>query len=241
MLGSGAEARFAVLAKRVFGVSMSAAYFHSFELPSETIKGIRPLWEQRRYSDVIFKHPVVGKSVLDIGAWDGYFSFEAEKRGASRVLATDHFCWSGPGWGTKDGFNHVHRVTGSKVESLDVDVFDLDPEKHGTFDVTMLLGVIYHLTDPFGGLKKAASVTGDCLIVETHTDMNNTRKPVMRYYLGSELNGDPTNFWGPNRLCLENMLRELGFTRFDSWFYPSAKRRWLPWNQRGRLIMHAWR
>lgn len=36
---------------------------------------------------------LVGKSVLDIGAWDGFFSFEAERRGASRVVALDHFVW----------------------------------------------------------------------------------------------------------------------------------------------------
>ena len=54
----------------------------------ETFKGI---------AERVFKHGVEGKSVLDIGAWDGFFSFEAERRGASRVLATDHFCWSGPG------------------------------------------------------------------------------------------------------------------------------------------------
>jgi tRNA (mo5U34)-methyltransferase len=34
-----------------------------------------------------------GKSVLDIGAWDGFFSYEAERRGASRVVALDHFVW----------------------------------------------------------------------------------------------------------------------------------------------------
>ena len=48
---------------------------------------------------------LTGKSVLDIGAWDGFFSFQAERNGAKRVLATDHFCWSGPGWGTKAGFD----------------------------------------------------------------------------------------------------------------------------------------
>jgi len=36
-----------------------------------------------------------GVTVLDIGAWDGFFSFEAERRGAKRVLATDSFCWGG--------------------------------------------------------------------------------------------------------------------------------------------------
>ena len=41
-----------------------------------------------------------GKNVLDIGAWDGFFSFEAKRRGASRVLAIDSFCWEAEeGWG----------------------------------------------------------------------------------------------------------------------------------------------
>jgi tRNA (mo5U34)-methyltransferase len=35
-----------------------------------------------------------GKSVLDIGAWDGFFSFTAEKLGAGKVLALDHYVWS---------------------------------------------------------------------------------------------------------------------------------------------------
>lgn len=34
-----------------------------------------------------------GRSVLDIGAWDGYYSFLAERRGASRVVALDHYVW----------------------------------------------------------------------------------------------------------------------------------------------------
>ena len=37
---------------------------------------------------------LTGKSVLDIGAWDGYFSFAAERRGAERVVALDHYTWS---------------------------------------------------------------------------------------------------------------------------------------------------
>jgi tRNA (mo5U34)-methyltransferase len=35
-----------------------------------------------------------GKSVLDIGAWDGFYTFEAERRGAKRVVALDHYVWS---------------------------------------------------------------------------------------------------------------------------------------------------
>ena len=36
---------------------------------------------------------VSGRSVLDIGAWDGKFSFLAEKAGATRVVALDHYAW----------------------------------------------------------------------------------------------------------------------------------------------------
>ena len=35
-----------------------------------------------------------GRSVIDIGAYDGYFSFEAERRGARRVVASDHWAWT---------------------------------------------------------------------------------------------------------------------------------------------------
>jgi tRNA (mo5U34)-methyltransferase len=36
---------------------------------------------------------VRGKSVLDIGAWDGKYSFQAEAAGATRVVALDHYVW----------------------------------------------------------------------------------------------------------------------------------------------------
>jgi tRNA (mo5U34)-methyltransferase len=36
---------------------------------------------------------VRGKSVLDIGAWDGKYSFQAEAAGAARVVALDHYVW----------------------------------------------------------------------------------------------------------------------------------------------------
>src|SRR5258706_6059935 len=36
---------------------------------------------------------MAGGSVLDVGAWDGYYSFLAERRGAARVVALDHYVW----------------------------------------------------------------------------------------------------------------------------------------------------
>src|SRR5262245_13949026 len=68
---------------------------------------------------------LAGKSVLDIGTYDGFFAFEAERRGAARVLATDHMCWHMTGMGTKEGFDLVKEALASRVEDLDIAVEDL--------------------------------------------------------------------------------------------------------------------
>ena len=152
-----------------------------------------------------------GKSVLDIGAWDGFFSFECERRGAARVVAADHFSWHGRGWGTKAGFALAREALSSRVEDIDIDVMDLGPERVGTFDVVLFLGVLYHLRHPFLALERVASVTRDYLIVETVVDLVGFARPAMAFYPGRELNHDPTNWWGPNIPAVVGMLENLGF------------------------------
>jgi tRNA (mo5U34)-methyltransferase len=152
-----------------------------------------------------------GLTVLDIGAWDGFFSFECERRGAARVVAADHFSWHGPGWGTKAGFMLAREALGSRVEDIDIDVMDLSPERVGTFDVVLFLGVLYHLRHPFLALERVASVTRDRLILETVVDLVGLQRPAMAFYPGRELNNDPTNWWGPNIPAVQGMLETLGF------------------------------
>src|SRR5712671_3378036 len=101
-----------------------------------------------------------GKSVLDVGAWDGFFSFDAERRGAKRVLATDSYSWNGShDWGDKRGFNLAREVMGSKVEDQDIDVLELSPERVGAFDIVLFLGVLYHMRHPMLSVERVASVT----------------------------------------------------------------------------------
>jgi tRNA (mo5U34)-methyltransferase len=152
-----------------------------------------------------------GLSVLDVGAWDGFFSFEAERRGAARVLATDDFCWNGDGWGTKAGFDLAHRTLDSRVESKEIAVLDLSPDRVGTFDLVLFLGVLYHMKHPLLSLERIASVTGRQLILETGTDMTWFRKPLLAYYPQDEAAGDDTNCCGPNPTAVVAMLRTAGF------------------------------
>ncbi len=197
-----------------------------------------------------------GKSVLDIGAWDGFYSFEAERRGAARVLATDSFSWGGGGWGTKAGFTLARKALGSRIEDLYIDVLDLSPDRVGTFDVVLCLGVLYHVRHPLLMLERVFSVTGGQLILETHVDLLWTRRPAIAFYPNDELHRDPTNWCGPNPRAVEAMLRTVGFRRVAKIsespsrlhrlaYAPLDARRTgapiLAQAQRTRMVFHAWR
>ena len=67
-------------------------WFHSVDLGDGLVtRGIATENEVLRAPGAI--PSVVDKTVLDIGAWDGKYSFEAERAGAARVVALDHFVW----------------------------------------------------------------------------------------------------------------------------------------------------
>lgn len=224
-------------------------WFHSFDFgDGDIISGIKPLDALRKEADLVFNEDLAGKSVLDIGAWDGFFSFEAERRGAARVVATDHFSWSGPGWANRSGFDYIHQRLSSSVEAIDVDISDLPKLGLGQFDVVLFLGVFYHLKDPYVGLETAAQMTADHLVVETATALPRQTLPAMRLYAPGELGNDSTNFWAPNIPALKLMLRNFGFGR-TSFLTPSSSRRH-PLNSgvllpkadaTHRVIAHAWR
>lgn len=153
---------------------------------------------------------LAGKTVLDVGAFDGYFSFAAERLGASRVLAVDTHVWHRPGG--KDGFEYARNALGSNVEDVEVEVLDISPETVGQFDVVLFLGVLYHMRHPLLALERMASVTKELLVVETLIDMTFLRSPAAAFYPWKLLTDD-TNWWGPNRAALMGMLHSVGFER----------------------------
>jgi tRNA (mo5U34)-methyltransferase len=184
-----------------------------------------------RMSNIIFDMPVGGKSVLDIGCWDGAYSVEALRRGAARVLATDHFVWH-QGVSGRKPFDLVHKHIAPALEARDIDVPDLSVASVGQFDIVLFCGVFYHLRNPFEALERIAAIATECLVLETHLIWFPWWKPYMRFWPGRELSNDPTNWWSPNRVCVEAMLRDVGFKRI-TFRHPDLRRR--------RGIFHAWR
>ena len=187
----------------------------------------------RKLKQIRMPDSLEGRTVLDVGAWDGFFSFAAERRGAARVLAVDSFCWNGDGPGTQDGFSLARRVLGSRVEDREVEVLDLSPETVGTFDVVLFLGVLYHMRHQEAALERVASVTRDLLILETHVDHLDIRTPCVAIYPTDELDEDPTNWFGPNLPALEWMLREAGFVEVKRVFQSPR------WWRAGRAVKLA--
>ena len=164
-----------------------------------------------------------GQSVLDVGCWDGFYSFEAERRGARRVLATDSFTWQRKSWGSKDGFELARRALASRVEDREIDVLDLSPEAVGVFDVVLFLGVLYHMKHPMLALERVASVTGQLLVVETVIDLLYVPAQALTFYPGAELEQDESNWFGPTPSAVEAMLRSVGFSRVER-VWPSPLR-----------------
>ncbi len=95
----------------------------------------------------------------------------------------------------------------------------------------------------------AFDVTDEQLILETHVDLADYERPAMAFYPGTELAGDPTNWWGPNPLAVEGMLKTVGFRQVKTlnvWRPEAGSTHWAPDDlaaakQQGRAIFHAWR
>jgi tRNA (mo5U34)-methyltransferase len=169
-----------------------------------------------------------GKRVLDVGCSDGFYSFLCESRGAAAVLAIDDESSLLAGGG-RNGFSVASSLLGSNVDYAARDSECLDPATDGHFDVLLLLNVLYHLPNPFLALQRLASVANPdaLLVLKTHFrqdvrvwwrgrsyGFDVDRRPKWWFFPTTELGGDPTNWWSPNRAGLEAMLAATGWGRY---------------------------
>jgi tRNA (mo5U34)-methyltransferase len=171
------------------------SWFHSIDLGNGVVtKGLSDKNATVRKDQL---PDFAGRTVLDIGAWDGYYSYLAERDGASRVVALDHYAW-GLDFGAREqywnecrrsgtlpdhardttdfwlpelpgrrGFEFAHAALDSKVEPMLADFATVDLDSVGTFDVVLYLGVLYHMKEPLTCLERVRAVTREVAVIET--------------------------------------------------------------------------
>ncbi|MGF1619966.1 MAG: class I SAM-dependent methyltransferase [Rhodomicrobiaceae bacterium] len=193
-------------------------WFHQIDFGGGVVtKGRSKIGHLNARADVFFANSIVkNRTFLDVGCWDGYNSLLALRKGASRVLATDHFAWSEHCWGDRRAFELVRKHLAPQIEVAELELSEVKVDRIGSFEVVLFAGVFYHLRNPFCVLQQLAELTSECLIIETHIDAMDISRPAMIFYPGDTLHGDCTNWWGPNPSCIEAMLREVGFARIET-------------------------
>jgi tRNA (mo5U34)-methyltransferase len=164
-----------------------------------------------------------GKSVLDVGCNGGFYSLEMKRRGADRVVAIDH---------DEDYLKQARfaaEVCDLDIEFHQLSVYDVS-QLNERFDLVLFLGVFYHLRYPllaldhlhehvvkdlfvFQSLQRGSSEVD--LVAKNYPfeERNVFRSPgfPQMYFIENAYANDPTNWWIPNRACVEAMLRSAGF------------------------------
>jgi tRNA (mo5U34)-methyltransferase len=208
-------------------------WYHKIELPHGVVT---PGWAPLDPSAYGIPPSLAGRRVLDVGAWDGYWTFESLKRGAAQVVAIDDFSdYLGSldisdrkAWKTFDFCRDALGYPISSCPRIDMSVYNLSPEKHGIFDTVFFFGTLYHLRYPLLALDKLSSVCSDEIYVESailddyspyrgglcHGLENNV---VMEFYPENQYGNNNSNWWVPTLACMMEMVRAAGFDEVTGW------------------------
>lgn len=189
------------------------SFWHSVELPNGDITpGAKTLDFLKKEEESVLEHcTFLNKTVLDVGAWDGYFSFAAERSGAKRVVASDWHCWVGDSWGKKASFDYIKKQLNSNVEEFicKAEEIPTDGEK---FDIVLLLGVTYHVKNPIALIERVSKLANDRVIIETEYSDDNNPKPLLYLITDDSLFNDNSNWNVPNLAGVKAMMEMAGLT-----------------------------
>ena len=164
-----------------------------------------------------------GATVLDVGCNGGFYSIEMKRRGADRVLGID------PDSGYLAQARFAAEVCGVDVEFRQMSVYRV-AQLREKFDWVLFMGVFYHLRHPLLALdllqhhvvkdslavsidaarRRGGGVAGTGLSIFENAIFDRPGFPKM-HFIEHNYSGDPTNWWIPNRACVEALLRTAGF------------------------------
>ncbi|PPD04680.1 MAG: methyltransferase type 11, partial [Methylocystis sp.] len=159
----------------------------------------RRIW--RFIESELDKIDFAGKSVLEIGCWDGFWSFYAERRGAKRVVATDDVSQN---WASGAGLRLAKKLLKSNVEiNQNVSIYEAS-KLNETFDIIICLGVYYHLVDPFAGFAEVRHLMHEGSIAIFEGDATLELRPDTFYW---DMSDSSKSCFVPTQWGLNHMLK----------------------------------
>jgi tRNA (mo5U34)-methyltransferase len=206
-------------------------WFHNLDLcgvktAPDHFLGDYPMIKWRRFAHAV-PASLEGVSVLDIGCSSGFYSIEMKRRGARRVVAME------PDAGYRAQARFAAEICEQDIEFTDLSVYDIQ-RLDERFDLVIFMGVLYHLRYPLLALDLIRRhAVKDLLLFQSMLRGSEERFELKKDYPFSETAvfgdpgiprlhfiqhcyaGDPTNWWIPNRACVEAMLQSAGFEIID--------------------------
>jgi hypothetical protein len=167
---------------------------------------------------------LAGADVLEVGAANGAFSLAALRRGAGRVLATDHLPWTLPGSDALSATQWAAHALGAPLETRAQDPRELSAA-FGSFHLVLATACFEQWFNPILALRGLRSVTNRILLLETMQDALADARPIMMAQShhapigGAE--GSWVAGWAPNPPLMLQLLIDLGFDRILYRNHPS--------------------
>jgi tRNA (mo5U34)-methyltransferase len=200
-------------------------WFHTFALDGAEDVYTPGAARDHRYRVSMLPGDCTGMTVLDVGTFDGFYAFLAERRGAERVVAVDneqYRLWVASRWGVEleggEGFRAIHRLLGSAVEYRRMDAFELDGLEE-RFDLVYCFGILHRVENPLGLLRvlHGRTASGGSVLVETYGVPAEERdRPGIRVSAPEEIYArDEFVYWGFGHTGLERLARVAGFSRAE--------------------------
>jgi tRNA (mo5U34)-methyltransferase len=197
-------------------------WYHALELaPGFATEG---LFDLRPYvGEYGLPERMDGLRALEVGCWDGFWSFEMERRGAE-VVAIDLDDERDLDWPARrrpqqfpdaprgEGFRLAKEILGSKVERINCSVYHATPEELGTFDIVFCGSVLVHLRDQLLALERIASLcTRTFISAEGYDRLTDLIPfPAARFHADREA---AVVYWMPARKTWKRMMLAAGFDR----------------------------
>lgn len=202
-------------------------WFHNIDLDGvatapDHFLGDYPAMKWKAFAEAI-PQDLRGRTVLDIGCNGGFYSLEMKRRGADRVLGVDF----DESYLAQARF--AAEVAGLDIEFRHLSVYDVAALGQ-RFDIVLFMGVLYHLRHPLLALDLVREhVVGDLMVFQSMQRGSTEVGPLepdypfwnealfdrpdfpKLHFIEHRYADDPTNWWVPNRACVEAMLRSAGF------------------------------